>query len=160
MNLTRALDAALPELPARIISRRAPRMPPDAVAKEHIEFGQPVVRVLVPSQEAMYRFSPQNWAFIQMFDGNRTYDEIAELYSAQTGAEYNVEEVREFSASLEEMDFWHKTAQEKNILYMQQVAEGRKKLVKSRKSRYGDLSQIAFPAVNPDAFLTWLYRSE
>jgi len=157
MNLTRALDAALPEMPARIISRRAPRVPPDAVAKEHIEFGEPVVRVLVPSKETMYRFSPQNWAFIQMFDGARTYEEIAELYSERTGSQYNADAVREFGASLDELDFWHKTAQEKNILYMQQTAEGRKKLVKSRASRYGDLSQILFPAVNPDPFLTWLH---
>jgi len=41
---------------------------------------------------------------------------------------------------------------------MQQNAEGRKKLLKSRKNRYGDLSQILFPAVNPDPFLTWLHR--
>jgi putative peptide zinc metalloprotease protein len=158
MNLTRALDAALPEMPARVISRRAPRVPPDAVAKEHMESGGPVVRVLVPSQQAMYRFSPQNWAFLQLFDGLRTYEEIAGLYSAQIGVEYSADEAREFAASLESLDFWHKTPQEKNILYMQQTADERKKLVKSRKSRYGDLSQIMFPAVNPDAFLTWLHR--
>jgi putative peptide zinc metalloprotease protein len=158
MNLTRALDAALPELPARVISRRAPRMPPDAVAQEHIESGKPVVRVLVPSQQSMYKFAPQNWAFIQLFDGLRTFEEIADLHSARAGVEYSADEVREFAASLENLDFWHKTAQEKNILFIQQTADERKKLVKSRKSRYGDLSQIAFPAVNPDAFLTWLHR--
>src|SRR5262249_24811193 len=79
-------------------------------------------------------------------------------YSARLGAEYSVDEVREFSSSMEAIDFWHKTAQEKNILYMQQTAEERKKLVKSRKRGYGDLSQITFPAVNPDKFLTWLHR--
>jgi putative peptide zinc metalloprotease protein len=158
MNLTQALNAALPEIPARIISRRCPRMPLDAVAQEHIEYGQPVVRVLVPSQEAIYRFPPQNWALIQLFDGVRSYQDIADLYSAQLGAVYGVDDVRDFAASLEALDFWYKTPQEKNILYMQQNAEGRKKLLKSRKNRYGDLSQILFPAVNPDPFLTWLHR--
>ena len=61
MNLTRVLDVALPEIPARNISERAPRMPPDVVFKEHIEEGKPVVRVLVPSQESMYRFPRANW---------------------------------------------------------------------------------------------------
>jgi len=158
MNLTQALNAALPEIPARIISRRCPRVPPDAVAQEHLESGQPVVRVLVPSQESMYRFPPQNWALIQLFDGVRSYEDVAEQYSAQLGAVYGVEDLRDFAASLEALDFWYKTPQEKNILYMQQTAEGRKKLLKSRKSRYGDLSQILFPAVNPDPFLTWLHR--
>jgi putative peptide zinc metalloprotease protein len=69
-----------------------------------------------------------------------------------------VDDVREFASSLEALDFWYKTPQEKNILYMQQTAEGRKKLLKSRKNKYGDLSQIMFPAVNPDPFLTWLHR--
>jgi putative peptide zinc metalloprotease protein len=158
MNLTQALNAALPEIPARIISKRCPRVPPDAVAKEHLESGKPVIRVLVPSQEAMYRFSPANWALIRLFDGVRTYDDIAEVYSEQLGAVYGVDDVREFAASLDSLDFWYKTPQEKNILYMQQTAEGRKKLLKSRKSRYGDLSQIMFPAVNPDGFLTWLHH--
>ena len=158
MNLTQALNAALPEIPARIISRRCPRMPSDAVAQEHIEYGQPVVRVLVPSQEAIYRFPPQNWALIQLFDGVRSYEDIADLYSAQLGAVYGVDDVRDFAAALDALEFWYKTPQEKNILYMQQNAEGRKKLLKSRKNRYGDLSQILFPAVNPDPFLTWLHR--
>ena len=86
------------------------------------------------------------------------YEDVADLYSAQLGAVYSVEDVREFAASLDALDFWYKTPQEKNILYMQQTAEGRKKLLKSRKNRYGDLSQILFPAVNPDPFLTWLHR--
>jgi putative peptide zinc metalloprotease protein len=158
MNLTRALDAALPEIPARMLAGRCPRVPPDAVFQEHIEDGRPVVRVLVPSQEAMYRFSPQNWALVQLFDGKRTFEEIAEAYSGQIGTSYDVDEVREFAASLEDVEFWYKTPQEKNVFLMRQTAEERRKLAKSRKSKFSDLSQITFPAVNPDGFLTWLHK--
>jgi hypothetical protein len=56
MNLTRVLDVALPDLPARTISERPPQIPPDVVFKEHIEEGKPIVRALVPNQDAMYRF--------------------------------------------------------------------------------------------------------
>jgi putative peptide zinc metalloprotease protein len=69
MNLTRVLNNALPEIPARILSDRPPRMPPDLVFKEHIEDGEPVVRVVVAKQDAMYRFPPANWALMQLFDG-------------------------------------------------------------------------------------------
>lgn len=158
MNLTRLLDVALPEIPARVISGRAPRMPPDVVFKEHIEEGNPIVRVLVPSQEAMYRFPPANWALAQLFDGNRTYEDIAETYSASAGIEYSPDEVREFAASLESADFWYKTPQEKNILLMQRDSQKRRKALKTKKSKYGDLAQITFPAVNPDGFLTWLHE--
>jgi putative peptide zinc metalloprotease protein len=158
MNLTRVLNVALPEMPARVLSDRPPRIPPDTVSKGHIEDGQPIVRVLVPSQDSMYRFPPGNWTLAQLFDGSRSYEEIAEVYSGQIGAAYDVEEVREFAASLEGIGFWYKTPQEKNVTLMQQSAEERRNLLKSRKSKFGDLSQILFPAVNPDRFLTWLYR--
>ena len=156
MNLTRALDVALPEMPARTLAQRYPCVPPDVVFKEQMEDGQPIVRVLVPSADAMYRFPLQNWALVQLFDGRRSYEEIAELYSSQSGVEYSAEEIREYAASLEALDFWYKTAQEKNIQLMQKSVEERRKLLKT-KSKYGDLSQIVFPAINPDRFLTWLY---
>jgi putative peptide zinc metalloprotease protein len=158
MNLTLALNAALPEIPARTLARRCPRVPPDAVFKEHIENGQPVVRVLVPSVDSVYRFPPQNWTLVQLFDGRRSYEEVAGIYSRQTGNEYSVEEIREFAASLDGLEFWYKTPQEKNILLMQKSYEERQKLLKSKKNKYGDLSQILFPAVNPDRFLTWLHK--
>src|SRR5260221_3661592 len=158
MNLTRALEVALPDIPARNLATRVPRLPPDLVFKEHIEDGKPVVRVFVPRQEAMYAFPPPNWALAQMFDGVRSYDDIAELYAAQIGTQYDPDEVREFAASLEDAGFWYKTTQEKNILLMQKDAQKRRKELNTSKSKYGDLAQIAFPAVNPDKFLTWLHK--
>ena len=156
MNLTRVLNAALPELPARALLDRPPRMPSDIVSKEHVENGRPVVRVLVRSAELVYTFPLPNWILIQLFDGIRTYEEIAEEYSRQLGAEYSVDDIREFAASLE--GFWYKSPRDKNILLMQKTAEDRRKLLNSRKSRWGDLSEITFPAFNPDNFVTWLYR--
>jgi putative peptide zinc metalloprotease protein len=156
MNLTRVLEVALPDIPARTISR-APRLPPDVVWKEHIEDGRPIVRVLVPSQDALFRFPAPNWAVAQLFDGVRSFEEIADLYSAQTGSRFDANEVREFAASLEAVDFWYKTPQEKNALLMQKDAQKRRKALKAKKSKYGDLSQITFPAVNPDKFLTWFH---
>jgi putative peptide zinc metalloprotease protein len=156
MNITRALSAALPDIPARKLAERTPRMDPDIVAREHMEDGEPMVRIYVPSVECMYKFPPQNWALIQLFDGRHNYEEIAELYSQQSGSRYSTEEVREFAGELDAIDFWYKTPQEKNVALMQKSADERRHLQK-KKSRYGDLSLILFPAVNPDKFLTWLY---
>jgi putative peptide zinc metalloprotease protein len=158
MNLTRALDVALPDLPVVAVLDRAPRVPPDVVFKEHIEDGKPIVRLYVPSQEAIYRFPKSNWELAQLFDGNRSYEEIAKLYSAQTGMEYGADEMREFAANLEGDEFWYKTPQEKNILLMEMDAQRRRKAQKAKKNRWGDLAQITFPAVNPDKFITWLHE--
>jgi putative peptide zinc metalloprotease protein len=156
MNITEALNVALPDIPARTIAQRYPRIAPDIVSKEHVEEGKPIIRVYVPSAEAMYKFPPQNWALAQLFDGKRSYEEIAEIFSGQSDANYNVEEIREFAADLESADFWYKTPQEKNILQMQKGSEARQKNWKA-KSQYADPSLILFPAINPDKFLTWFY---
>ena len=157
MNLTRALDVALPEIPAHRLSERYPRLDPAATFREHTEDGKPMVRIYVPTVGLMYRFPSQNWRLAQLFDGKRSYEEIAKLYSQETGVEYDPQEIREFAAELEASNFWYKTPQEKNILLMQQSAEERRKKLHKR-SRWGDLSVIFFPAFNPDRFLTWFYN--
>ena len=155
MNITRALKAALPEIPARAMAQRYPRLDPGFTFKEHLEDGERVVRVYIPSVGAMFKFPPQNWALIQLFDGKRTCEAVAALYSQQTGTEYTAGAIREYADELEAAEFWYKTSQEKNISLMQKSKEERRKLLKT-KSRYGDLSEILFPALNPDKVLTWL----
>ncbi len=158
MNLTRVLNVALPDIPARVLSDKPPRFPPDVIWKEHIEDGERVVRVVVRGVEAMYRFPPANWELAQYFDGARTYKEIADDYSAKTNTLFSEDDAREFAQTLEGIGFWHRTAQEKNVLLMQKDADKRRKTLKATKSRWGDLAEITFPAFNPDSFLTWLYN--
>ncbi|HTP68998.1 MAG TPA: HlyD family efflux transporter periplasmic adaptor subunit [Dongiaceae bacterium] len=156
MNLARALEVALPEIPARKLADRPPRLDPGTTSKEHIEDGKPVVRIYVPCSGNMYTFPRNYWKLAQLFDGRRSYQEIAEKYSQENGAQYSVDEVREFAADLDANDFWYKTPQEKNILLMKETAEERRKKLK-QKSRWADLSDVMFPAFNPDPFLNWIY---
>jgi putative peptide zinc metalloprotease protein len=157
MNITEALNEVLPEIPARMISQRYPRLHPDIVFKEHVQQGQVVVRAFVPGVEALFTFTPQNWQFAQLFNGQRSYEEIADLYVQGAGIRYSAPEVRDLADSLEAIEFWYKTPLEKNIALMQKTAEERRKLFK-RKRKLGDLSLIVFPAVNPDRFLGWLHE--
>jgi putative peptide zinc metalloprotease protein len=157
MNLTRALDVALPEIPARTLAQRPPRLDPGTTFREHLEDGKMVARVYVPSIGGMFKLTPQQWHIAQLFDGQRSYQDIAGLYSQQTGVQYDAEEIREFAGDLDAAEFWYKTAQEKNILLMQQSTEERRKKLKTR-SKWADLSIVVFPAYNPDKFLTWLYN--
>jgi putative peptide zinc metalloprotease protein len=156
MNLNQALNVALPEIPARTLAQRPPRPDPDLTFKQHVEDGQTMVRMYAPSSGLMYTVPEKNWNLIRLFDGKRSFEEIAAIYSAENGVQYDAQEVREFAGDLESAGFWYKTAQEKNILLMQQSSEDRQKKLKV-KSRYADLSMILFPAFNPDKFLTKLY---
>jgi putative peptide zinc metalloprotease protein len=157
VNLTRVLNVALPDIPARVLGDKPPRFPPDVISKEHVEQGQRVVRVVVRGVDSMFRFPPANWELAQFFDGTRSYKEVADEYSAKTNTVLSEDDAREFAQALEEIGFWHRTTQEKNILLMQKDANKRRKALKATKSKWGDLAEISFPAVNPDRFLTWLH---
>jgi putative peptide zinc metalloprotease protein len=157
MNITEALNEVLPEIPARMVSQRYPRVHPEVIFKEHILEGRAMVRAFVPGVEALFTFTPQNWQFARLFDGQRSYEEISQLYFQETGIEYSAPEVRELADSLDGIGFWYKTPLEKNIALMQKTAEERRKMFK-QKTKFGDLSIIAFPAVNPDRFLDWLHE--
>src|SRR5712691_6659828 len=126
MNITRALKAALPDIPARAMAQRYPRLDPTFTFKEHLEDGERVIRVYIPSVGAMFKFPPQNWELIRLFDGTRTCEKVAEIYSQQAGRPYTVEAIREFANVLEAADFWYKTPQEKNIVLMQKSVEERR----------------------------------
>src|SRR5258707_1342781 len=155
MNLTRALEVALPDIPARKLAESYPRLDPGTTFREHVEGGVAVVRIYVPSVGGMYTFDKNEWALTQLFDGKRSYEEIADLYSQQNGIQYDAETVREFAAALESSEFWYKTPQEKNIQLMQLSREERKKKLQV-KSIWPDLSEVDFPASNQDRFVTWV----
>ena len=156
MNLTRALNVALPDIPAREILQRVPRIEPGVTFREHIEDGERIVRVYFPSTGLMYRLTWAQWDLARLFDGKRSYAAIAELYSQEMGEAYDQQAVFEFASDLEAAGFWYKTAQEKNVLLLLQSKEERKKNLKM-KTQFADLSMITFPAFNPDGFLNWLY---
>jgi putative peptide zinc metalloprotease protein len=156
MNLTRALNVALPDIPARKLAETYPRLDPGTTFREHIEEGKPVIRIYVPCANGMFLFTRSEWELAKLFDGTRSYEEIAKLYSQENATQYDAETVRDFAANLETCDFWYKTAQEKNIQLMKLSLEERKKKLK-RKSIWTDLSDVDFPAFNPDRFVTWLH---
>jgi putative peptide zinc metalloprotease protein len=157
MNLTRALEVALPDIPARKLAESYPRLDPGATFREHIEDGRPVVRVYVPCAGGMYTFRKKDWELLQLFDGGRSYEEIAELYSQQNGVQYDAGSVRDFADGMEASDFWYKTSQEKNIQLMRLSVEERRKKLQQKKSVWADLSDVDFPAFNPDRFITWVH---
>jgi putative peptide zinc metalloprotease protein len=156
MNLTRALEVALPEIPARLIAQSCPRLHPDVVFKEHIVDGRPVVRVYVPGVDAMFNLAPTTWSLVRFFDGQRSFEQVAEAYTRETGMPVSLDDVHAVADDLESIGFWHKTPREKNIALMQQSVDQRRNALKQTKTAWGDLGFIKFPAFSPDNFLVWL----
>lgn len=152
MNLAEALDVALPELPARRASRSFPRVHPKLIAREHIEEGAPTVIAHIPGTSDLYRFSPEVWTLVQLFDGQRSYEEVSQQYLAEHGVEFPPQDIQEFAENLP--SFWYQTPQEK---YQAEIQSEHRRTRVRMKSRLGDLARIQFSAWDPDSYLTWLH---
>jgi len=161
MNIVEALNVALPELPVQAIkATRLPRMNPGVIAREQVQDGQRKVLALVPELHRFYTLDELQWKLLQLFDGKRTYQEIADLYATQTGVVMSEQAVREFaedSQASQGSHLWYRTPQEKNASLFERLRDERLGRVK-KKSKWGDLSQITFSAWDPDIFLTKLHN--
>src|SRR5437868_6530873 len=157
MNLAEALNAALPPLPAQQVRKHFPKLHPGAIAREHVEEGAPVVVVTIRGSDNLYRFPPAQWDLIQLFDGERSYEDIAGEFAATHGVQFDPKDIRDFADGLEESDFWYKSPQEKNIALNQNLAEQRHQHIK-KKSRFGDVAHMQFSAWDPNEFFTKIYN--
>ena len=155
MNLSEALDAALPEMPKTRLERgRPPRIDPNLVIREDVLDGEPIIGVLQRDKSNFFRFSPSQWQMAQLFDGARSYEEIAALYTEQSGAQFSGDDIRIFAESLDQSDFWYKTPQEKNIAMNERLMAQRGR--RAQRSSKINLAHISFSAWDPNRYLTAL----
>lgn len=155
MNLSEALDAALPEIPlARLTRVNPPCIDPDLIVREDTLDGEPIFGAFQRSSGNFFRFSPTQWRLASLFDGVRTYEELAALFYQQTGADLPAEEVRSFAENLDEVNFWYQSPQEKNIALHQKLTAQRNRKA-TRRSKI-NIAHISFSGWDPDRYLTWL----
>jgi putative peptide zinc metalloprotease protein len=153
MNLSVALDAALPEIPqARLSRSRPPRLDPDVVTHEDILDGEPIIGILQRDRANYFRFPPLQWQLAQLFDGERSYEQIAEAFQVQTGVSVRAEEVRAFAEQMDACNFWYKSHQEKNLAMRDKLLTQRGRRTKSKIN----VAHISFSAWDPDRYLGWL----
>jgi putative peptide zinc metalloprotease protein len=155
MNLSEALDAALPEIPrARLSRKNPPRLDPEVIVREDVSDGEPIVAVYQRSTANLLRMKPTQWQLAQLFDGVRTYEEIAHLFEAETEIPLSPEEVRTFAENMDEGGFWYQNPQEKNIAMNEKLAAQRSRRAHGHASI--NVAHIQFSAWDPDRYLTQL----
>lgn len=154
MNIVRAFEVALPELPERLIRHAPPKLDPRVIFKQHIENGDPVIVVRMPGTESIYRFVPLQWQLVELFDGQRSFKEVADLYQQQTGAATSEDDVRELASFLQaQTQLLYKTPLEQNIALQQELRSSREK-----RSRFKDLSDIPIKVwEDADGYISRLY---
>lgn len=154
MNLSEALDAALPEIPKNQLRRKnPPQLDPELIVREDTLDGEQVIVVFQRSTSNIYRFPPIQWELVCLFDGKRSYEEIAEQYSSEF-APTTPEDVRDLASNLDSSDFWYRTAQEKNLAHSEKLRAERSR--RSERHAGANLAHISFSAWDPDAYLTRL----
>lgn len=153
MNLAEALDAALPEIPRERLSRsRPPQLDPDLVTHETVLDDEPVIGVLQRGRNNYYRFSPAQWELARLFDGQRSYEEVAEIYSSQIGTAVGTEQIREFAEQLDDAGLTYETHLEKNLAMRDKLLAQRGRRSESKIN----FAHISFSAWDPDRYLDWL----
>ncbi len=153
MNLAEVLNVALPELPARRIKTSYPRLHPSLIAREQVEGGVPTMVAMVSGGSYVMRFSPEQWKLIQLFNGQRSYGEVIELYHQESGVTFAEEDLRDFVDSLEEGGIWYRTSLELNSTVTEKLADERRRRAKKKI----DLSLMTFSTWDPDDYLTRVY---
>jgi putative peptide zinc metalloprotease protein len=155
MNLSEALDAALPEIPRSRLTRvRPPCLDPELIVREDLLDGEPIVGVFQRDKGNYFRFSLAQWQLAVLFDGERSYDDIAGAFREQTGSEVPAEEVQLFAKNMDESDFWYQSPQERNIALNEKLTAQRSRRAK-RKSKI-NIAHISFDGWDPDRYLTRL----
>ena len=154
MNLAEALDV-LPELATPTKRTKIFRIDPLLIGREHIEEGAPVILAHIPGSTNLFRLSPEQWALAHLFDGQRSYEEIAELFVAQTASPASPEDVRMFAEMMEDSKFWYQSPQEKNAALMEKLRERRKK---QKKTKAGDMAHIVVAKWDLDELIDTAHR--
>jgi multidrug resistance efflux pump len=155
MNILEALDAALPEIPAKSARRSYPKLDPQVIAKQHVEQSVPTVLAKMPGSDSFVRLTPEQWMLLEMFDGERSYEELSALIVEKSGVAFTADDVREFSSFLlDETDLFYRTPLEKNITLKQKLGAHRYKRKRFAFSDITDITLHKWP--NADDYLTRL----
>ena len=159
MNLAHVLDEALPDVPALRTEERYPRIHPKLVAREYQDRDGPVVMCVIPGGRPPYyfRFNPYQYLLASLFDGERSFEQVAAEYNQRTGANLTSEQVKGFAEGMEKVEFWYKSPEEESACLCHELMTNRRKAVKKKRD-WGDLSSITFVEFDPSGYIEGVYK--
>lgn len=154
MNILGIGELALNPLPGDVVRRRLPKLEPTLLARQQDEAGRPVVFVIRRGTGLLYKMSPAEWQLLQLFDGKRSYAEIADEYLRQTGIAHAEDQVRQYAElrQRDSADLFYRSPAEKNIARLQALRNRR------QCKHEIDFSDIRLWQFDPSRYLNWLNR--
>ncbi|HSE40765.1 MAG TPA: efflux RND transporter periplasmic adaptor subunit [Acidobacteriota bacterium] len=126
-----------------------PGLRPDVVVRRFAHEGEVYYVIKDPLLQAYYRFAPEQYEIIELFDGTRTAQGIADAYNRLHPNEaIDADAVLEHRQSLKDMDLLSIPAVEKSLQFMERLKEQRKNRAKT--SKFKNLFEMTFSAWDPD----------
>jgi putative peptide zinc metalloprotease protein len=118
-----------------------------------MEDEETVIYAIVSGANQLYRFTPLQWELLQLFNGERSYEEVSKTLVARTGVLFSPESIQEYVSGLDEI--WYSSPQEPNVMAAQKGAEERHKRA---AKKWEDITTITVEHWDPDAYLTRLHE--
>src|SRR5205823_12235440 len=82
MNLTQIMNITLPDPPAARIHESFPKVSPKMISRDHFEREGHMIHVIIPDGPPnFFRFTKQQVELVKLFDGRRSYREIAATFT-------------------------------------------------------------------------------
>src|ERR1041385_8134273 len=154
MNLARVLEDTV-SVP-KLNRLEKPRPHPKLVVREHMEHDGKIFTACIPGGRPphYFRLTELQWNVVQLFNGERTSDDVIQIAAAQYGLSLTSEDVNKFVQALEDCDFWYHTPQEQSVALCHHLMQERQR----RNKKDSDMAQIILCAFDPDRYLNWVNR--
>jgi putative peptide zinc metalloprotease protein len=153
MNIGGCADSAIWQTASERVRPGTPKLDPRVIAHEQIEGGVRTVLAMQYGGEGFYRLSPDDWTLMQLFDGQRSFGEVAQEFEARAGIRYTEEQLAEFVDAFRDTELFYKTPSERNLALMEALVRDRKR----RRRKKLDLSDIVIITWNSNPYFDWLY---
>ena len=154
MNLSRALDTDLPDLPPQRYETYF-RFNPSLFTREDKTTSHTVINVLTKTSRLL-TFTPEQWALVHMFDGRRSYEQLSAWWRKTCNIGATPEQLQKYAETLDESDFWLKTPQEESAALMNELMEDRQRVV--RRKEPVSITRIYVWVHDADKEVTAVYR--
>ena len=156
MNILEAFNQGLPEITGGSSRKSYLKLDPRVIHKEHFELGEWLTLVKMPGADNYVRLTREQWIMVQLFDGTRSYEEVAELLPERAGVAYSVDDIKEFMSAIDDSaQLLYKTPLEKNITLKQKLGASR---FKRKRFSFKDVTEITlYRWPHADDYITTLH---
>jgi len=129
-----------------------PRLRPELTITESTAVGKTIHIVKDPRTEKFYQFRPAEYRLLSLMNGERTWDEMAEVYRERFSQQLSAKSIGQFIDYVSRIHLLEKTATEKNLIAYEKARAFRKQ----RWARLGGAGSILYRRwrlFDPDAFM-------